>query len=343
MLVTQHPVFQRFWYAIAPMEQLQDTPLAVEVLGRRLAIWRDRDGHPAAVDDRCCHRSARLSQGRVVDGALQCPYHGWCFDAQGQCVVVPQAPDQAIPKTYRVEHYRCVERYGYAWVCLGEPLMDIPDIPEAADPQFRLIPQFYEPWHCAGLRLMENSFDNAHPHFVHHNTFGIYQEPVPPDPNSFEETEAGLRMTYVLPVKNSQVQKQNLGMESDRTVRISEGTWYMPFTRTLKITYPNGLMHLIFTTATPVNDRTSLIVQFCLRNDTEADAAANDIIAFDRAVTLEDKEILEGTDYDVPLEIRAEQHMKSDRPGIVMRRKLARLLEDSASDSVLSPCAVSQP
>jgi hypothetical protein len=68
-------------------------------------------------------------------------------------------------------------------------------------------------------------------------------------------------------------------------------------------------------------------VQFCLRNDTEAETRAEDVVAFDRAVTLEDKAILETTDYDVPLDIKQEQHMMTDKPGILMRRKLSRLLE----------------
>lgn len=106
----------------------------------------------------------------------------------------------------------------------------------------------------------------------------------------------------------------------------------MPFIRTLKITYPNGLVHLIFTAATPVGDRTSQIVQFCLRNDTEADASSESIIAFDRAVTLEDRAILEGTDGDVPLVLSGEQHMPSDQPGIIMRHKLAALIRDHESD-----------
>ncbi len=176
---------------------------------------------------------------------------------------------------------------------------------------------------------MENSFDNAHPHFVHSNTFGIQQDPVPPPPTSFEETEDGFKMTYVLPVKNSDLQKHNLQMGDDLTVRISEGNWFVPFIRTLRIAYPNGLVHLIFTAATPIDDQSIQVVQFCLRNDSEADAQSSDIVAFDRAVTLEDKAILESTDYDVPLNIQAEQHMFTDKPGIVMRRRLASLIKGS--------------
>ncbi|MEM9448012.1 MAG: aromatic ring-hydroxylating dioxygenase subunit alpha [Cyanobacteria bacterium P01_E01_bin.6] len=336
MLVTQHPVFRRFWYPMMPISHLKAGCASAELLGQRLVLWLDSDGHPSAVEDRCCHRTARLSQGCVINGNIRCPYHGWMFDAEGACVEVPQRPDLPIPSSYAVTSFRCQQRYGYAWVCLDEPLLDIPEIPEATDPQFRQIHQFYEPWHCAGLRLMENSFDNAHPHFVHHKTFGIQQEPIPPQPDMCEETDDGLHMQYTLPVFNNNDQKQNLGMADHKTVRISEGRWHMPFIRTLKIAYPNGLIHLIFTAATPVGDRTSQIVQFCLRNDTEDDASTESIIAFDRAVTLEDKAILEGTEWDVPLVLSGEQHMPSDKPGIIMRHKLAALIRNHETEASAS-------
>jgi hypothetical protein len=94
----------------------------------------------------------------------------------------------------------------------------------------------------------------------------------------------------------------------------------------LRINYPNGLVHIVVNTATPIDDKSSQIVQFCLRNDTEAQTKAADAIAFDRQVTLEDKAILETTDYDVPLDAKFEQHMMTDRPGLMMRRKLAAML-----------------
>lgn len=329
MLVTKQPVLRRFWYPVMTVSALETGAQSFTLLGKPLVLWLDAEGKPVAADDRCCHRSARLSKGTVIDGNIRCPYHGWAFNGQGNCVNVPQlTSEQIIPATYRVQAYRCQERYGYVWVCLAEPLCDIPEIPEAVNPQFRQISEFYEVWNCSGLRLMENSFDNAHPHFVHASTFGVQQEPIPPLPDAFRETEFGFQMNYVLPVFNTDTQKQNLQIDEDRTVRISQGTWYLPFIRTLKITYPNGLVHLIFTAATPINDCASQIVQFCFRNDTEAEVKAAQVIAFDRAVTLEDKAILEGTDYDTPLSISAEQHMASDKPGIVMRHRLVALLKE---------------
>jgi hypothetical protein len=87
--------------------------------------------------------------------------------------------------------------------------------------------------------------------------------------------------------------------------------------------YPNGLSHSIVTGATPIDDRSCQIVQFVYRSDTEADAKAADIIAFDRQVTEEDRDILESTAWDVPLDqAGVEMNMPSDRPGVLMRRML---------------------
>ncbi|MFM7424423.1 MAG: Rieske 2Fe-2S domain-containing protein [Elainella sp.] len=327
MLVTQQPILKRFWYPVMPLSHLAEQPQPFQLLGQPLVLWRNGAGKPAAADDRCCHRSARLSLGQVIEGCVRCPYHGWSFDSTGTCVNVPQLePGQPIPKTYRVRGYPCEERYGYVWVCLDpEPLLPIPSIPEAEDPINRLIPQFYEPWQCSGLRLMENSFDNAHFSFVHLASFGS-QQPTPAS-SEIRLLETGLQMRAVIEVVNPPLQQQNLQIASAKTVRTAESTWHLPFARTLKITYPNGLMHLIFTAATPISDSMSQIIQFCVRNDTEAEAKAADIIAFDRQVVLEDRAVLESTDYDTPLRISAEQHMPSDRPGILMRRKLAALLK----------------
>ena len=325
MLVTQQPVLKRFWYPVIPMSSLAAAPKSFTLLNQPLVLWQDAQGKPAATADRCCHRSAQLSKGVVVNGDIRCPYHGWSFNSEGICVKVPQFTGELIPHTYRVSAYRCQERYGYVWVCMGEPLADIPDIPEASDPKFRFIEQFYETWNASGLRIMENSFDSAHGHFVHAKSWGDESNPVPPPIDEIVETENGFLMKHWVEVLNPELQKQNLGIRQEKTIRTNERRWFMPFARTLKIRYPNGLIHLIFTAATPIDDRTSQLVQFCLRNDTEAEAKATDVIAFDRQVTQEDREILESTDYDVPLELSQEQHMLSDKPGIVMRRKLAAL------------------
>ncbi len=336
MLVTKQPVLRRFWYPVVPMAHLSyDRPQRFELLGERLVLWLDSNGKPSAAVDRCCHRSARLSNGQVVDGCIRCPYHGWAFDRQGACVDVPQLEEgRSIPASYRIQAYPCTDRYGYIWVCLDHnPLQPIPEIPEAEDANLRFIPQFYERWECSGLRIMENSFDNAHFSFVHYASFGDQHQPLPASLQVIP-TDHGLTVKTKVEVVNPPLQQKNLQIAEAVTVRTMHSNWYVPFVRTLKITYPNGVMHMIFTAATPINDRTSQVIQFCVRNDTEEDASTEGIIAFDRQVTLEDRSVLESTDYDAPLDTHAEQHMESDRVGILMRHRLAALLRDHGETEV---------
>lgn len=344
MLVTQQKTLRRFWYPVMPMEHLSEGPKPFTLLGEDIVVWKGPDGQPAAAIDRCCHRSAKLSRGWVDDGNIVCGYHGWTYDTTGQCIEVPQQSKSDRGSNFSIESYKADERYGYVWVCLdAEPLAEIPEIDDAFDPDFRLIPQFYEHWDCAGLRLMENSFDNAHVAFTHRESFGMQDQPDPGD-IELEETPGGLVMRSELSVANPEISAKTLGTSEERTVRKFTTIWFMPFVRRLRIEYPNGLIHTIVTCATPIDDKSSMVVQFAVRNDTEEDASAADINAFDRQVTEEDRYILETTDYDVPLELSAkvEAHMPSDRPGMMMRKKLLALFAEHGESEVTNAYAPAQ-
>jgi phenylpropionate dioxygenase-like ring-hydroxylating dioxygenase large terminal subunit len=318
---------RRFWYPVMPVAMVDGGPKPFTLLGEKIVLWKDGKDRYVAMADRCPHRSAALSKGWIDGGAIVCPYHGWAYDHAGTCVRVPQRPESNGLKGQAVQSFACQVRYGHVWVALGEPLAPIPDWPEETDPGYRRIDQFYERWNCAGLRLMENSFDNAHVHFVHRNTFGDINNPEPPG-RTLDRIDYGFVSRSDLPVLNNDLQKKNLRDARDTTVRHSTSTWYMPYLRRLHIRYPSGLDHIIITAATPVADDACHVVQFCFRNDTESEAKAADIIAFDRKVTEEDRAVLESTDFDVPLELnsKVELHMSSDQPGLLMRRMLIELL-----------------
>ncbi|MBO6784696.1 MAG: Rieske (2Fe-2S) protein, partial [Alphaproteobacteria bacterium] len=161
MLVTRQPLLRRFWYPIAPSSELGDKPLPFTLLGEDIVLWRTADGSPGALRDRCCHRTAKLSRGWTEKGCLVCGYHGWAYDKSGAVVDVPQRPDGGIPKGLATEALHVEERHGVVWVALDDPLYDIPAMAELTDPEFRRIDEFYEVWAAPGLRIMENSFDNA--------------------------------------------------------------------------------------------------------------------------------------------------------------------------------------
>jgi len=320
-----------------PSDRLGGVPQPFTLLGTNLVLFRDGAGKPSALIDRCCHRTARLSKGWLEAGNIVCPYHGWTYDGAGKCVRIPQRPDYRPAddpgKGIAVDSFRCQEHYGVVWVALEEPLRDVPELPEYGDPTYRRVFEFYEPWEAPGLRIMENSFDNAHFAFVHKESFGIVEEPEPVQPR-LEPDPAGFVMYADVPVKNPDIQKGNLGIASDRTIRHYEKTWWMPFSRKMKVTYPNGLVHIIMTLTAPIDDRRSQVIQFLLRSDSEADAPAANLIKFDRQVTHEDRTILAACDWDVPLTLTGELHMPTDQPGLEMRRLLAKLLAEHGETEV---------
>jgi phenylpropionate dioxygenase-like ring-hydroxylating dioxygenase large terminal subunit len=234
--------------------------------------------------------------------------------------------------------YHCEARYGYAWVALEEPLAPILDAEEEHDPSYRRIPQFYEVWNTSAFRLMENSFDNAHFAFVHKGTFGQLNQPLP-EKYEIKETDYGFEAETLITVANPPVQYRIAGTTEPTTKRHMRNKWYMPFCRKLDIEYPSGLRHIIFNSATPIDDDKIMVVQWLYRNDTEADCSAKELIDWDFKITREDKDIIESTDYDVPLDLgrRVEAHMVSDRPGMLMRKRLLKLFEEHGEAEVYAP------
>jgi phenylpropionate dioxygenase-like ring-hydroxylating dioxygenase large terminal subunit len=327
MLTTKQPVLRRFWYAVLPVAALRDGPQPFRLLGEDIVLFLDADGGPAALKDRCCHRTAKLSKGRCVEGLLTCGYHGWTYDRTGRVVGIPQFDPGAVLPRHATPAYHCIERGGYAWVALDEPLLPLFDIPEDGAPGWRRIHQFYDRWNTAPLRLMENSFDNAHFAFVHSATFGDITQP---KPRKYEivETDYGFAATTVVDVVNPPDAFQVTGDTNPTTTRTMHNHWYMPFCRRLDMTYPSGVRHVIINSATPIGDGQIQVVQLLYRNDTEADCPAEKLIEWDRRIITEDREVLESTDPDAALDVsmRLEAHMPSDRPGLIMRRRLLELL-----------------
>ncbi len=335
MLVTQQKVLRRFWYAIMPLLNLGGGPRPFTLLGENIVLWLDSKGQPAAVRDRCCHRTARLSKGFVEGDHIVCGYHGWTYDRGGKCVRIPQQPDMAIPAGACTTAYRCEARYGYAWVALEEPLLPIPEFKEDADQKFRRIFQFYEPWNTSPLRVMENSFDNSHFSYVHKANFGQYEQPKP-SKYEIHPTDWGFEAETIVPINNPPASHRVTGTTEPVTERHLFNRWYLPFVRRFGCHYPSGLKHIIYNCATPIDDGRLMLVQWLYRNDSEADCSTQELIDWDAAIVKEDREILEATDYDACIDTRrrVEYHMESDKPGLLMRKMLMELLQSHDENEV---------
>jgi phenylpropionate dioxygenase-like ring-hydroxylating dioxygenase large terminal subunit len=334
MLTTQQPVFRKFWHAVMPLSMLGDGPQPFTLLGENIVIFLDEKGDPAALKDRCCHRTAKLSKGWCpkegpLAGKLQCGYHGWVYDRTGRVVSIPQYDEgREIPKDYRTPAFHCTARYGYAWVALEDPIADIPVMPEFEADGWRTIFQFYETWNTAPLRALENSFDNSHFSFVHRATFGVASQP---KPSKYElvENETGFYAETIIPAANPVKFQKISGVTDEVTTRHMRNAYFLPFSRRLDIEYPSGVRHIILNCFTPIDDGRMQLCQWLFRNDTEADCPAQMLIDFDEAVTREDKDILESTDPDALIDFRrrgVEYSMDSDRPGVLIRKKIMELL-----------------
>lgn len=103
-----------------PVALGDDIPLSTVIPfsydGQDHALWRSASGKLAAVPDRCPHRGMRLSHGFVRGERLNCIYHGWAFDNEGQCRRIPAHPDLVPPQAIRVQVLSIVERGGVVWV-----------------------------------------------------------------------------------------------------------------------------------------------------------------------------------------------------------------------------------
>jgi phenylpropionate dioxygenase-like ring-hydroxylating dioxygenase large terminal subunit len=119
------------WYVAGWSESLAEGKLlGIKILGEPICLFRKSNGEVAAIDDRCPHRFAPLSMGRVVAGdKIQCLYHGLEFDGAGACVKNPHPPGN-IPSRARLRSYPVVERHKAMWIWMGDKTPDPAKIPD---------------------------------------------------------------------------------------------------------------------------------------------------------------------------------------------------------------------
>lgn len=121
---------QNKWWAVAESSSIRNKPISLRRLGEELVLWRDLDGHIVCQSSQCPHRGASLALGRVVDGYIECPYHGFRFANSGQCTLMPcEGKDAHISPAMRVKIYKVQEVHDLVWLWWGEDQIDYPPIP----------------------------------------------------------------------------------------------------------------------------------------------------------------------------------------------------------------------
>jgi phenylpropionate dioxygenase-like ring-hydroxylating dioxygenase large terminal subunit len=162
------------WYVAAWSADLATAaPLAITMLDEPLVLYRDDAGRAVALEDRCCHRLAPLSHGRVEGRDIRCLYHGLKFAPDGTCNDMPG--HTAIPKAMRVRAYPVAERHSALWVWMGDPARadatQIPDFRGPDHPDWAMLPGRMD--YAADYRLIQdNLLDLSHVPYVHRASFG---------------------------------------------------------------------------------------------------------------------------------------------------------------------------
>lgn len=314
LVISDHPVLRRFWYAACFGTDVTTAPVARTVLGTRLVLWRPTpDAAVSVALDQCAHRDAPLSRGWVAGCHLVCAYHGWEWDSGGKTKRIPQFPAAPHPTKSGLTMVSSAERYGLVWVCLSDDqVAGIPPVPEYGAPGWRVVPECEYRFGCTAMHLLENNFDPGHVAFVHRGTFG--------NPDRAELTDDIVtREPYGIATRG-QVPVDSRPGEAGTTLRITVSKVYAPFFGHLHITYPDGLRHVMVKAITPVDDTHCSLAQVVLRTDTEADRPAADILAFDEAVEDEDRDLLESLPALFPLAPHLNAHARADRNSLAIRR-----------------------
>lgn len=161
---------RNYWYAIALSSEISKAPVAVRRFGKDLVLWRNASGQIVCFPDRCPHRGAPLSNGKVLkNGCLQCPFHGFEFDHDGQCRLIPaNGAGHAISPIFNLDRIPVREQDGFVWQWWeeGEGTSDIPrfeNLPDPSVPAHTITLQWGVPFRL----VMASMFDMHHFPYLH--------------------------------------------------------------------------------------------------------------------------------------------------------------------------------
>lgn len=163
-------LLRRYWQPAALVEELnQEKPVVpVTLMGERLVLFLDDTGNYGLVERHCPHRGADLCFGRLEDGGIRCPYHGWLFDAEGNCLEQPGEPsDSKFYQNLKHTAYPCKAHNGIVFAYLGPgtpppfPEFDCFLAPDENTFAFKGL------WECNWLQALEVGIDPAHASYLH--------------------------------------------------------------------------------------------------------------------------------------------------------------------------------
>lgn len=292
-------MFINFWYPAELSANVKEAPLRLRMLGQDFVLWRDSGGKVHCLSNTCSHRGGSLGDGRLRGDFIQCPYHGWRFDGDGNCRAIPSlGPKPKIPSRTRVDAYPVTERYGLVFCFLGDlpenerpPIMDIK---EWEQPGWTHTVQQYE-FPISFQRSMENGIDPAHNEFVHdtHGFKGEWEDYRTPEV-VLEETPWGTGFGEWIkapPLPEKEMQKASGRTEN---AMIWVGTGHEGAASLWTFIHPTEAMHIHqYVYECPIDEYHVRIFLINLRNFLQDAAHDQRIIARNEYVIFQDRDVLQ--------------------------------------------------
>ena len=165
-------LMRRYWIPFLLSEELPEpdcAPVRVTLLSEKLIAFRDTQNQLGLIDEFCAHRGASLWFGRNEESGIRCPYHGWKYDTNGECVELPsEPPGSDLCKQMKLKSYPCFEKGGVIWTYMG-PQESEPEKPDfewmSLPPENRFIAKRWQESNY--LQTMEGGIDSSHVSFLH--------------------------------------------------------------------------------------------------------------------------------------------------------------------------------
>jgi phenylpropionate dioxygenase-like ring-hydroxylating dioxygenase large terminal subunit len=340
------------WFPVARLQDLDQGPAQATLLDRELVVFSGGGGVTVA-DGWCPHRGMKLSMGQVVGGELECPYHGWRFEATtGRCLAVPSLPPHLPPTRVCLKTYPVRLAYGLVWSCLEEPRLPAVQMPELDTVEWRAVPDG-DPFHyrvgewsialgepeyvaCGVRALSENFRDMAHFAFVHRASMG---PDVRREVDEYSVEKKGWTLRYALRSGSPEMQRDVNGSPTMADIaygRTNVYTIVLPCSTYIFSQLPRGGRRFIAQFVAPAAvDGESCRLFWAVGIDDEASRlhgmGVREAHDFDAQIFREDIAIVENCNpREQPLDTKGQAHTRADAFSIAYRRLYRELVGSAA-------------